>query len=380
MQGQRMRFSSVGSVAATMTAQPSIPMGATSSEHRPYRIRGLTDMPQTPDNVNSYWGGRSRAGSLMTDPFLMPTSMPGMTMPGMALPSAPAPAARTLLHQPAVLAPAAAATAYTVAAPAPVAQGLPQPIGAPTTSMPLDGQFFNPFNNPAYMQYMQAQVPYPNFHMGAPMPGMPLPMPTSGGLPHYLHAGPLHGAAPAGASGMHHQAPMMMMQLGAPSMGGYATMIGAPSPCGSCGGMPVEAQDGLTTFMLRNIPVKYNRDTMLGDMDQRGFRGAYDFFYLPIDFQTGNTVGYAFVNFATAYEAARFRSTYNGLQLSQDSTKICEVSVAKAQGKAKNVEQYRNSSVMAMEERFKPLVFENGVRVPFPLPTRSLKPVKPRAK
>eukprot|EP00928_Gymnodinium_smaydae_P043971 TRINITY_DN2936_c0_g1_i1.p1 TRINITY_DN2936_c0_g1~~TRINITY_DN2936_c0_g1_i1.p1 ORF type:complete len:435 (+),score=77.50 TRINITY_DN2936_c0_g1_i1:123-1427(+) len=139
-------------------------------------------------------------------------------------------------------------------------------------------------------------------------------------------------------------------------------------------------EEPFTTVMLRNIPVKYNREMMLADMDARGFVGAYDFFYLPIDFQTGNTVGYAFVNFVTPTEAARFRATYNGLQLSPDSTKICEVSLAKAQGKAKNVEQYRNSSVMSMEERFKPLVFENGIRVAFPPPTRSLKPVKPRVK
>merc|ERR1712110_884562 len=139
-------------------------------------------------------------------------------------------------------------------------------------------------------------------------------------------------------------------------------------------------QEGVTTVMLRNIPVKYNREMMLGDMDNRGFQGTYDFFYLPIDFQTGNTVGYAFINFSHPNQATRFREIYSGLQLSPDSTKICEVSVAKAQGKAKNVEQYRNSSVMAMEERFKPVIFEKGARAPFPPPTRMLKPVKPRMK
>eukprot|EP00927_Polykrikos_kofoidii_P054539 TRINITY_DN48949_c0_g1_i1.p1 TRINITY_DN48949_c0_g1~~TRINITY_DN48949_c0_g1_i1.p1 ORF type:complete len:409 (-),score=41.81 TRINITY_DN48949_c0_g1_i1:96-1211(-) len=141
---------------------------------------------------------------------------------------------------------------------------------------------------------------------------------------------------------------------------------------GSPGSEPV------TTLMLRNIPVKYNREMMLEDMDTRGFRGSYDFFYLPIDFQTGNTVGYAFVNFFNPNEASRFRSVYQGRQLSQDSAKICEVGVAKAQGKGKNVEQYRNSSVMGMEERFQPVCFENGIRVPFPPPTRVLKPVKHR--
>merc|ERR1719253_435850 len=142
----------------------------------------------------------------------------------------------------------------------------------------------------------------------------------------------------------------------------------------------VAAPGAVTTVMLRNIPLKYNREGLLADLDERGFTCSYDFFYLPIDFHTGNNVGYAFINFADEATVARFRSTYNGLQLSADSAKICEVSDAKAQGKLKNIEQYRNSSVMNMEDRYQPVVFENGVRTEFPPPTRSLKPVKPRAR
>lgn len=158
-----------------------------------------------------------------------------------------------------------------------------------------------------------------------------------------------------------------------------SSLIGGPSPQ-TAAHSPMPASDGNTTVMLRNIPVKYNRDAVLQDMDNRGFAGLYDFLYLPIDFQTGNTVGYAFINFVDSESTARFRSNYDGLQLSPDSAKICQVGLAKAQGKAQNVEQYRNSSVMAMEDRFRPVMFENGVRVPLPPPTRMLKPVKPRAK
>jgi len=136
----------------------------------------------------------------------------------------------------------------------------------------------------------------------------------------------------------------------------------------------------VTTVMLRNIPLKYIRETLLADIDARGFTNGYDFFYLPIDFHTGNCVGYAFISFVDPALVARFRAVYDGLQLSPDSVKICAVSNAKAQGKLKNIEQYRNSSVMSMEDRYQPVVFENGVRQPFPPPTRSLKPVKPRAR
>merc|ERR1719487_70079 len=93
----------------------------------------------------------------------------------------------------------------------------------------------------------------------------------------------------------------------------------------------------VTTVMLRNIPLKYNREGLLADLDARGFAYTYDFFYLPIDFHTGNNVGYAFINFLDPQTVTQFRATYNGLQLSADSAKICEVSDAKAQGKLKNV-------------------------------------------
>jgi len=177
------------------------------------------------------------------------------------------------------------------------------------------------------------------------------------------------------------------------AVGANFTMTGADStmrlelgsliPSGGGGAMPIPSGGSagpITTVMLRNIPLKYNREALLEDLDSRGFACTYDFFYLPIDFHTGNNVGYAFINFIDEPTVARFISVYRGLQLSADSAKICEVADAKAQGKLKNIEQYRNSSVMSMEDRYQPVVFENGVRQPFPPPTRSLKPVKPRAR
>jgi len=130
--------------------------------------------------------------------------------------------------------------------------------------------------------------------------------------------------------------------------------------------------------MLRNIPQRYNREMLIEDMNARGFAGAYDFFYLPIDFSTTHSVGYAFINFISEAELARFKSVYVGLKLSEDSPKVCEICDAKVQGKAKNVEFYRNSTVMGMEEQYHPVMLENGVRLPFPKPTRAVGPVQRR--
>ncbi len=50
------------------------------------------------------------------------------------------------------------------------------------------------------------------------------------------------------------------------------------------------------------------------------------------------------------------------------------------QGLRENVQRYRNSPVMheSMPEAFKPLLLVNGREVPFPPPTRPIKPPKAR--
>jgi len=167
-------------------------------------------------------------------------------------------------------------------------------------------------------------------------------------------------------------APMPAQQLQISAMlGASGAQHGYPMPV-SRGREPV------TTIMLRNIPQRYNREMLIEDMNARGFAGAYDFFYLPIDFSTTHSVGYAFINFISEAELARFKSVYVGLKLSEDSPKVCEICDAKVQGKAKNVEFYRNSTVMGMEEQYHPVMLENGVRLPFPKPTRAVGPVQRR--
>lgn len=224
---------------------------------------------------------------------------------------------------------------------------------------------------------VQPQVQLPaqaHMHMHVPMQ-MPLQIPVQ------IH-GQAMGQVPAQ---MMAHIPMQMYVVAGP-VGGYSNLAPSAVPPNIAPAItaPVSAaQPGalgrVTTVMLRNIPVTYDRNMLLTDLDSRGFRGAYDFFYLPIDFQTGNNIGYAFVNLVSEAEVARFRTTYQGLQLSADrSNKICAVCDAQKQGLHQNVEHYRNSPVMGMEEQYHPMVFENGVRRPFPGPTRPLKQVRQR--
>merc|ERR1711964_764300 len=114
-------------------------------------------------------------------------------------------------------------------------------------------------------------------------------------------------------------------------------------------------------------------------MNSMGFVNTYDFFYLPIDYKTRCNIGYAFINFINASKAEAFTQAFEGLMLSQGSSKACKVSPARAQGLAANIEAYRNSPVMGIGvQAYEPLLFRNGEVVKFPAPDAPLPPVQLR--
>lgn len=51
----------------------------------------------------------------------------------------------------------------------------------------------------------------------------------------------------------------------------------------------------LTTLMIRNIPVRFMQNDMLKLID-KNFYGKYNYFYLPMDLRTHQSVGFAFIN------------------------------------------------------------------------------------
>mmetsp|Transcript_102858 Transcript_102858/g.286435 ORF Transcript_102858/g.286435 Transcript_102858/m.286435 type:complete len:400 (+) Transcript_102858:103-1302(+) len=137
-----------------------------------------------------------------------------------------------------------------------------------------------------------------------------------------------------------------------------------------------------TTVMLRNIPNRYTQTMLLSLLDEHDFKLHYDFVYLPMDFRNGVNLGYAFVNLLTHEDALRFMETFEGFsRWFFDSAKVCEVSWAHPhQGLNEHVERYRNSPVMhpTMPEEYKPMIFKDGARVPFPLPTKAIRAPKLR--
>mmetsp|Transcript_49860 Transcript_49860/g.132405 ORF Transcript_49860/g.132405 Transcript_49860/m.132405 type:complete len:778 (-) Transcript_49860:127-2460(-) len=157
-----------------------------------------------------------------------------------------------------------------------------------------------------------------------------------------------------------------------------------PSQTLAMGGRPVMqmpqfmANDPRTsmfsTAMLRNIPNRYTRKMLVDRLDD-GFRGGFDFVYMPIDFSKQCNMGYAFINFKDPLTCRRFMRTFHGVRskdclLSCNSPKVCEVTFARLQGLKENVCSLQNSPIMdqlAEHEEWQPLLFDDhGDPVPFP--------------
>ncbi|KAF0700450.1 Aste57867_9034 [Aphanomyces stellatus] len=139
-----------------------------------------------------------------------------------------------------------------------------------------------------------------------------------------------------------------------------------------------KGEDRRTTLMIRNIPNKYTQTMLLAEINEH-HQGAYDFFYLPIDFKNKCNMGYAFINFM-AYEAiVPFYEAFNGQKWRNfNSEKVCAISYARLQGKAAMIARFQNSSLLEKHESYRPLVFKSsgpdkGALEPFPAPRPSTK-------
>jgi hypothetical protein len=134
--------------------------------------------------------------------------------------------------------------------------------------------------------------------------------------------------------------------------------------------------------MMRNIPKTYTRANLLELLDQHGLR--YDFVYMPVDFQTELNLGHAFINFVASDDFERFQEHFTGFsEWSVPSDGVCEISWSEAaQGIDENIQRYRDCSVMheSVADRFKPVLFERGLRILFPEPTKKIKAPKLKKK
>jgi len=137
-----------------------------------------------------------------------------------------------------------------------------------------------------------------------------------------------------------------------------------------------------TTLMFRNLPNDYSRDDLVQLLVDQGFKGKFNFIYVPVDFRRFAGLGYAFVNFETNEDALHARTTFKGWKTwTVNSKKVCQpVWGEPLQGLDVHIERYRNSPVMHddVPAEHKPLFLKNGEVQVFPAPTKRIRP--PRVK
>mmetsp|Transcript_73706 Transcript_73706/g.240069 ORF Transcript_73706/g.240069 Transcript_73706/m.240069 type:complete len:252 (-) Transcript_73706:196-951(-) len=140
-----------------------------------------------------------------------------------------------------------------------------------------------------------------------------------------------------------------------------------------------------TALFLQHLPVTYSREVLLQTLNAEGFACAFDFVYVPVDLITMSCSGTAFINFRTHDDAVRAVQHFSGFTrwLHSESTEICRASWSNfCQGLKAHIERYRNSPVMheKVANICKPMIFNLGVPVPFPAPTKRLRVPRQRGK
>ncbi|ETV65815.1 hypothetical protein H257_17553 [Aphanomyces astaci] len=138
-------------------------------------------------------------------------------------------------------------------------------------------------------------------------------------------------------------------------------VVAPPPPNEYSLGIDRVGEDTRTTLMIRHIPNKYTQAMLLAEINGLGHHGAYDFFYLPIDFKNKCNMGYAFVNFMTTDAIVPFYKAFNGRRWRCfNSDKVCAITYARLQGKAAMVYRFQNSSLLDKHESYRPLVFKSS--------------------
>lgn len=141
----------------------------------------------------------------------------------------------------------------------------------------------------------------------------------------------------------------------------------------------VQKVENRTTIMLRNLPSSFTRSQLLDILDGKGLCRKYDFVYLPIDFVSGASLGYAFVNLIDTDIANCAMQCLDGFSAWAGTTSQKVMGACWSdphQGLSMLVERFRNSRVMhpIIPDEYRPALFNEGKRLPFPKHTKRIRP------
>ena len=118
---------------------------------------------------------------------------------------------------------------------------------------------------------------------------------------------------------------------------------------------------GLTTLMIKNIPIKITQNDMLQLLD-KNFAGRYNYFYLPMDLKTQCSVGFAFINFVSHVYILDFFLEFQCLKWSEtlpncNSNKHVDIVYANMQGIDEIKKELLNKNIMKKNDStIKPII------------------------
>ncbi|CAE8601954.1 unnamed protein product [Polarella glacialis] len=116
----------------------------------------------------------------------------------------------------------------------------------------------------------------------------------------------------------------------------YTDVVAHPSPS--------QHEDHMTV-MIRNIPARFTKAQLLRDFDAHGPSGI-DYFFQPVDLQTGKTKGMAFVNFRSKAQAAKFQDQWHRQRLPNHGRgKVLDITAAHVLGITANLAQFTDHTL-----------------------------------
>jgi hypothetical protein len=130
-----------------------------------------------------------------------------------------------------------------------------------------------------------------------------------------------------------------------------------------------------TTVMVRNLPSTLTQMELVEELIARGYRGLFDFVYMPMNFRSdgnGSNFHYAFVNFTSTAVAVQLMNQLKSFELDEQEWRSVW---STCQGLDANIERYRNSPLMheLVPADCKPALYgAHAFRVQFPAPTRHI--------
>lgn len=140
--------------------------------------------------------------------------------------------------------------------------------------------------------------------------------------------------------------------------------------------------DEQTTLILEGLPTTLSRMELVDMIADAGFASLCDFVYLPYDLITKATVGHAYINLVNSDVVVTFWQAFDGYRRwLVPCTEACQLKFNTTfQGHAECVEKFRNSQLMhkSVSDEFKPMLFNGGVQVSFPAPTKLIRAPRPR--